>query len=156
MAEPRQRPDFGADTDVSEKRTAEALYFAAIEVHRSCHQGDAESIHHAVAQPRFLAQLATGADRHDAPDEVGQGKSNRAGDAAAAGEPGQVGAVRVGGIGPSDVVKHVEHDADTLLGWAVVAGTTWPGEDHAALLARGLTSFPATWLGARRDEQHHR
>src|SRR5262249_25455659 len=107
-------------------------------------------------QPRLFAQIAAGADRHGAAEQLRQGEHDRTGDAPAAGEARNVGAVRVDRVVAAHIVEHVEDNADALLTWTVVARTVRPGEENPLLLADALEALPPRRVIVRRHEEDER
>src|SRR6266542_1425476 len=98
-----------------------------------------------------------GAAHGNHPAEVlRQGKGDRAGHAAAAGEAGQVGPLRIDAVVAPYLVEHVQHDTHALTRRAVVAGRVGRAEERPALLADFLPVAPAHRGIARRDEDDQR
>ena len=156
MAHAGLPPDACLHADLLQKRPAQPLHLAAIEVVVAGHQGDAQPVDDPPPQPRLVAEIAARADRHHAAEIFRQGERHGAGDAAAARKAGQIGPVGVGRVVAAHVVQHVQHGAHAPLGRAVVAGAAWAGEEEALVLADRLERLPAHRLVARRDEHDHR
>src|SRR5262249_29301406 len=132
------------------------LALAAVEVLLTGQQRDAQPVGGAMLQPGFVAQIAAGADRHDSAEILRECKGDGAGDAPAAGEAGQVGAVGVEMKVAAHVIQHIQDDAHALPGWDAVAGVARRDEDDAAILAQFLERFPAGRLVAGGDKDDGR
>src|SRR3989442_571994 len=80
---------------VGQHRMPPALHLAAVEIVFASQMSNAEPVDHSLAEPRLFPQLAAGTDRDHAAEILRQREADAARHPAAAGEPGQIGAIRV-------------------------------------------------------------
>lgn len=115
-------PYFAAHSHGCQNRSAESLDLASIEIGFPSQVGDAQPINDTLPQPGLFAQVAGRVNGNHAAKILRQRIANGAGNAAATGEAGNIGAIRIDPVFPPQNIQDVQDDTNPLARVGIVAG----------------------------------